>query len=357
MVDEQTLLKECFSLLEHPFEPKTDPQTGLNFKQLGVSLARPLDIFRVEDLRKYFAQVGPFASAVTAVETFLGQTGYPAGAPPAFLIEGAKGFGRSTMASFLAYKIKAKNGGGASFYNVPVTSEHWGRLLFTIKNLIKQHVTTHHIQNCDAAFALFSNEDINPQDPSVNYLGQIFAQLAQCMVGPPPLVLAIESITWQRLDWITGLFDLLNPLNVVLIFLTDDRRVYNIFANLRNGPNLTGFELRLAPFDKQMATQFLTERLDIFRDANAPQGRTGLFPFRSQTMDLTLPDNKRLSIKLLEQVFRVAFNRKLRELTAVYDANSGPQGNQQALQDALLIPYGDLTTSYVSTLRTGSSGE
>ncbi|HKR61101.1 MAG TPA: hypothetical protein VJS64_15380, partial [Pyrinomonadaceae bacterium] len=176
----QRILLECFSLVEHPFEPEADKARGLNFRALGVSLAKPLDVFRVGALDDYFVRVGPFSDAVRQIDAYLVASGYPGGAgAPAFLIEGAKGVGRTTMASFIGFRIKTRSNGVASLNNVPITTEHFGRLLFTIKNLVNQHVTRHNVPNCDGAFALFSNADINPQDPSINYLGQIFAELAQ----------------------------------------------------------------------------------------------------------------------------------------------------------------------------------
>jgi hypothetical protein len=350
LTDEKRVLVECFSLDDNPFEPKIDAQRGLDFQKMGVSLAKPLDIFRVEPLKDYFAPVGAFDIAVQAVDAFFKRSNYPAdgGPPPAFLIQGVQGVGRSTMAIFLAYQIKVRKLGNASLKTVPVTSEHWGRLLFTIKKLIKQHVENYDIPNCDEAFDLFSDTDINPQDPSVSYLAQIFTNLGQCMVATAPLILVIESITWERRDWMADLYGLLNQLNVVLIFLTDDRRIFNTF---RNVPKPDGFEVGLNPFDRQMAEQFLTLRLKMFRRANSPQDKSGLFPFPSETLDLILPPGKTYSIKWLEQVFRGAFNAKLKELLPLFKASKGQPPNPQVQRESLLIPYKELSSSYVSTLR------
>jgi hypothetical protein len=345
----QRLLLECFSLEEHPFEPEAD-QRGLNFRALGVSLARPLDVFRVGGLEPYFVRVGPFNDAVQKIDAYLAAQGYPGGGnAPAFLIEGAKGVGRTTMASFLGYRIKTLGGGSASLNNVPVTTEHLGRLLFTIKNLVNLHVTRHQIPNCEGAFALFSNADINPQDPSINYLGQIFAELAQCMGAAPPLILVIESITWERRDWITRLYAHLSPLNIVLVFLTDDRRIYNAFRDLRSGPTLNGLEVSLDKLDRRMAEEFLIHRLESFRSNQSPIAHRGLFPFVAQALNQTIPPGEKIGIKLLEQIFRGAFNIKLQELSPQY-LNAQPP-NPQFQPQQLLIPFDYLRRYYSSALR------
>jgi hypothetical protein len=98
----QRLLLECFSLEEHPFEPETDNRNGLNFRALGVSLARPLDVFRVGGLEQYFVRVGPFNDAVLKIDAYLAAQGYPGGGnAPAFLIEGAKAWAAPQWPAFL----------------------------------------------------------------------------------------------------------------------------------------------------------------------------------------------------------------------------------------------------------------
>jgi hypothetical protein len=343
----QRLLMECFSLVEHPFEPEADARRGLNFRALGVSLARPLDVFRVEALDSYFVRVGPFRDAVQQIDDYLVANGYPSGvSAPAFLIEGARGVGRTTLASFLGYRIKTRSAGIASLNNVPVTTEHFGRLLFTIKNLVNLHVTRHQIPNCETAFALFLNADINPQDPSINYLGQIFAELAQCMAAAPPLILVIESLTWERRTWIERLYALLSPLNIVLVFLTDDRRVHNFFRELRTGSTLNGREVSLDKLDRQMAEEFLKHRLDIFRSHPSPIEKTGLFPFVAQTLNQTIRPGEKIGIKLLEQILRGAFNVKMEELYPQFLNTQPPDPQFQPEQ--LLIPFDYLSRYYSS---------
>ena len=348
--ERQRLLRECFSLVEHPFEPEADPRRNINFRTLGVSLARPLDVFRVKELESYFVRVGPFNDAVQQIDAYLGAQGYPGGGnAPAFLIEGAKGVGRTTMASFLAYRIKTRAGDVASLNNVLVTTEHFGRLLFTIKNLVNVHVTRHKIPNCEAAFAFYPDAAINPQDPEVSYLGQIFAELGQCMGISPPLILVIDSLTWERRSWVERLYALLSPLNIVLAFLTDDRRIYNAFRDLRSGPTLNGLEVSLDKLDRAMAEDFLKHRLEIFRCDKSPIGRTGLFPFVSQALNQTIPPGEKISIKLLEQIFRGAFNIKLEELAPQY-VNAQPP-NPQFQPEQLLIPFDYLSRYYSQALR------
>jgi hypothetical protein len=348
--ERQRLLMECFSLVEHPFEPEADARRGLDFRTLGVNLARPLDVFRVEALNEYFVRVGPFNDAVQQIDAYLGAQGYPGGGnAPAFLIEGAKGVGRTTMASFLGYRIKTRGGGIASLSNVPVTTEHFGRLLFTIKNLVNVHVTRHKIPNCEPAFAFYSDAAINPQDPEVSYLGQIFAELTQCMGAAPPLILVIDSITWERRSWTERLYALLSPLNIVLVFLTDDRRVYNAFRDLRSGPTLNGLEVSLDKLDRQMAEEFLKHRLEIFRSDQSPIAHMGLFPFVSQALNQTIPPGEKIGIKLLEQIFRGAFNIKLQELFPQYLNTQPPDPQFQPEQ--LLIPFDYLSRYYSKALR------
>lgn len=348
----QRVLADCFSLDEHPFDPQMDTRRKLDFRQRGVSLTRPLDVFNVEELKDYFIRTGPFKDAVQEIKDFLIATNYPNGStyPPAFLIEGAKGVGRSTMASFLGYQIKKRNAVGASFNTVPVSSEHFGRLLLTIRNLVRGHINKYQIANCEAAMNFYSTEEINPQDPSVDYLRQIFGQLAPCMVTAPPQILVIESITWQRRDWIGQLYEYLSPLNIVLVFMTEDRRVFNAFRDLRNTPRLVGLEVSLDALDRQMAEEFLTSRLQNFRSAKTPANKIGLFPFAAQILDQTFPPGQKIGIKLLESIFRGAFNIKLDELSARYGAEQPP--NPPIRSEELLIAFEAVSRYYQVSLRT-----
>lgn len=347
----ERVLADCFSLEEHPFNPQVDTRRKLDFLQRGVSLSKPLDVFNVEELKDYFIRTGPFKNAVQEVKDYLTTNNYPTGGtyPPAFLIEGAKGVGRSTMASFLGYQIKKRNAGRASFNTLPVPSENLAKLLFTIRNFIRLHITNFKIPNCDVALNFYSNEEINPQDPSIDYLTQIFAQLAACMVAAPPHILVIESITWQRKEWMAQLHQVLAPLNIVLIFLTEDRRVFNSFRDLRNSPRLAGLEVSLDALDRQMAEEYLSSRLANFRSAQTPADKAGLFPFATQVLIQTFPPGQKIGIKLLESIFRGAFNAKLNELSARY-GQQGQGPNPPIRSEELLIPYESVSKYYKFSL-------
>jgi hypothetical protein len=349
----QRVLTECFSLTEHPFEPKVDPLLNVNFRMMGVSLSRALDVFRVAELKDYFLQVGPFKQAVADIESFLSGPG-SGGTAPAFLIEGGEGVGRSTMANYVGYLIKEQNQGAASLNTVPVPSDHFGKLLFTIKSLIALHVKQHNVPNCEAAFALFSDEVIGPQDPSVNYLSTIFAQLVSPMAVAPPLILIVESINWDRRDWMMRLYDLLSKLNIVLVFLTEDQKVYNIFQNLGSGPKLSGLAVSLDALDRQMAEEFLIERMGRFRSKPSPIDKQGLFPFASQALNGAL--RKNLEIKKLEVLCRGAFNNKLSELSSRFKATNGQPPNPPIGAAELVISFDDFGNYVRQVIRSSIGG-
>ena len=337
----QRVLADCFSLEEHPFDPQLDARRKLDFRRRGVSLTKPLDVFNVEELKDYFIRTGPFKDAVEQVKDFLTRTNYPNGGayPPAFLIHGDKGVGRSTMASFLGYQIKKRNPAGASFNNVPVVSENVGKLLFSIKNYIRLHINKFQLPNCNDALNFYSNTDINPADPSLDYLRQIFVQLATCMVASPPLILEIESITYvDRKEWMSQLYDYLKPLNIVLIFMTEDPRVFHYFQKQRNLGRIVGQEVSLEPLDRQMAEEFLTSRLANFRSAQSPVNKAGLFPFAAQILNQTFPPGTKIGIKRLESMFHGAFNLKLDQLSGRY-VQPGQPPNPPIRADELLIPF------------------
>jgi len=345
------VLADCFSLEEHPFDPQVDTRRRLDFRRRGISLSKPLDVFNVEELKDYFVRTGPFKDAIQQIKDYLVANNYPTGGgyPPAFLIEGAKGVGRSTMASFLAYQIKKRNAGGASFNTLPVPSEHFGKLLFTIRNFVRGHINRFQIPNCDEALNFYTDQAINPPDPSVDYLRQIFAQLGNCMGAAPPQIIVIESITWQRKEWMVQLYEYLSPLNIVLIFLSEDRRVFNAFRELRNSPRLFGLEVSLDALDRQMAEEYLASRLANFRSAQAPADKAGLFPFAAQVLSQTFAPGQKIGIKLIETIFRGAFNTKLDELAARYEQpNQAP--NPPIRSEELLIPYESVSKYYKFSL-------
>jgi len=346
------VLSECFSLLEHPFEPQGDPRRNLDFQALGVSLAKTLDVFKVKELGAFLLRTGPFETGINTIDGFL--DGLPAGGDaPAFLIEGSKGVGRSTMANYIASRIKERNQDKASLYEITVGSEHFGKLLFTIKAKIAAHIRKFQVSDCDDALNSYSEIAINPQDPSQEFLLQIFTDLRACLAGAPPLVLVIESINFMRQDWIEKLSDALGQLNVVLIFLTEDPRVRNHFVALRNGALLKGIEVRLTPLDRQMAEDFLKARLEAFRADQTPLDRAGLFPFVSQVLMEAIPPGKTIGIKLLEYIVHGAFNMKVEELAPKFPApNQEP--NPPIMLEQMVIPFEYLKRYYASSLRSGN---
>jgi hypothetical protein len=308
-------LTQGFVLCDHPFEPVRDPVNGLDLKAKKISLLRPLDIFALKELTPYFASIGSFQRAVSAVSDFLDDQGYAmdSATPPVLLIQGPRGAGRKTMGNFIASLMKGHCAVEPGFHQIPVRTAHFGRLLLEIKLALERHFTQSHV---DTAVLRSRDLLVKAEDPDESLLAGLFDTVAQQNLVLPMLILQIDSVDYQSFDWIARLHGMCSALNIAFIFLTEDDLVAKLFRGALSQDQYIGTSVRLEPLTIADGKAFLQHRLNIFRTQPPPAGIHALTPFELQAIDWIFTKGKDTrTIKMLLNLYRTAMNRKLAFLT------------------------------------------
>jgi hypothetical protein len=344
------ILNDCFCLMEDPFDPKIDPRKNFSFADKKAFLTQALDIFKFEELEYYFVKTGMFKNAVEKVEGFLGDSNYAVAAnnPPTFLIEAPRGAGRSSLANQIAYQVKQYINGDCALETVPVVGEDEAKLVFAIKKLLEAHIQRNKIPACEMVFTIYPDTLVlSPNGPDLVFLSTIFQQLRNCMLSATPLILIIEEITYERMGWMSNLYTMLAPLNVVLIFLASDYRVRKQYEKLITNGDLTGCWVGLNKLDQQSAINFLIERLDWFRKDKCDPTKLKVFPFDPKVFAQAFKDEKK-GVKLLLIIFRRAFNLKVKELNTMENAGQKPE---ELTLEELLITWEYFDSGYREEVR------
>ncbi|MCX6632658.1 MAG: hypothetical protein NTW28_34070 [Candidatus Solibacter sp.] len=354
MSSREDWLNRGFLLQDHPFEPVRDPIHGLDLRAVRVNLSKPLDIFAIQQLEGYFAQVGSVATAVKEISDFLDGEGtsIDTATPPVLLIEGPGGGGRKTLGNFVAHLMKAHCLTPPSFRTLPVTTGHFGRLLLEIRLRLEQHFRQ---SNGDDTVLKSRDAFIKPEDPDETVLAGLFNSVAQQNLGLPMLVLMVDAVDFRNFDWIRKLHGMLKDLNVALIFLTKDNLVTELFRKALGRGDYTGCAVRLTALTKQDGIALLTQRLKIFRNPGAPSGMATLTPYELAAIQWIFADTRGgdepRAIKMVLNLCRVAMNRKLAELVQSNTALPAQAGSGMA-------PIGeqDLREAYAKSLQQTSWG-
>jgi hypothetical protein len=305
------ILTKYYSLHDNPFEPEQDAPRKINFKQSKLSLMRELKMFEQPALKNYFVKVGSFKIASAEVESFLDSIGYNGSpVPPAILVQGAKGTGMDSMAQYVALAIRDR-APGATLSPVPIPSASQPRLLILIKGALERF-----LPDGKEVFARY-DKLIDPRRPDLAFLKAMLQELATGNIPDQPLILTLNSIAWDSRDWLLWLYTLLSPLNVFLVFFSDDTRVASWFDDLVAKGLLPGRSLRLKGLDAGEGKLFLELRFDDFR-AMAVAPKT--FPFSPAALPLIFQDvpEQRVGVKFLLQILRNSLNAKIAALEKSY---------------------------------------
>ena len=142
-------------------------------------------------------------------------------------------------------------------------------------------------------------------------------ELAAGTVPERPLILALGPIAWDSRDWLGWLYRLLAPLNVFLIFYSDDTRIASWFDDLVAQHSLSGRSLRLKGLDATEGQLFLTQRFENFRTSVV---NPLSFPFNPVALPGIFRDvpEQRVGVKFLIQILRISLNAKLAALEKTY---------------------------------------
>jgi hypothetical protein len=345
----QQVLANHFYLEDHPFSPHIDHQNNFDFQKNKALLTKPLDVFRVNDLDRYYSKVGVFGSEIARVTAFLNNLGLiDEGRPPAILVEGERGCGADSMANYIAYLIKQRCQAPPTLLSMPpVDSENRAKGLLAAEMTLEMHIEEQHLQGCDALLRRF-NERIHPTDPDEMLLKLLFSNLRPKLEGAPWLILISGPVTYLRSDWINTLHEQLSPLNVSFIFITDDPKVTVQFeSQVQTGNIIPGHTVRLTGLDRKEGQDLLEARMKFFRLANSPANKVGLFPFEQVAFDQLFqghPQNKVVIKKLIEHCQR-ALNKKVGELSRA----------QGAAPPSPFITWDYFTTTLAEVIRAGGA--
>jgi hypothetical protein len=344
----QQVLANHFYLEDHPFSPHIDRQNNFDFWEKKAFLTKPLDVFGVDGLERYFSRVGTFGSEIARVTAFLDGLGIiDQGLPPAILIQGAKGSGSNSMASYVAYLIRERCRAEPTLLSIPdIQSENPAKLLQQARRMVDIHIKKHQIAGCEPIMEAFRDE-FRDKTPDEGDLSALFANLVPYLGTAPLLVLIVEAISWTRLDWIRLLHKALGPLNVALIFLTEDLKVSIQFGELiRRDDIAPGHIVHLAGLDCNEGRALVEERMNRFRQVGCPSEKAGLFPYEWAAFEKVFQGypQKRVVIKKLIEYCHRALNKKLSELS---------QGNVAA-PPSLFITWNDFTTALTEAIQAGS---
>src|SRR5216684_1105797 len=304
-------LTQGYLLSDHPFDPELalihDPDGNV----LDVNFSDPLDVFGTKELKDYFQPVGSFNTAITDISTFLDGFGnrMDRNALPILLIEGPAGNGRKTVGNFAAHFMKDHCTKPPSLHTIPVTTNHFGRLLFEIKQALELHFTKNKIDTT----AIKSRDPIKAEDPDESNLAGLFSNVAQAKLNPPMLVLLIGPLRYpNNSDWIGKLYGMLKKLNVALIFTTNDRRITDLFKQALKRGDYLGCPVRLDPLTIQDGKTLITNRLLQFRKQPPPPGLAPLTPYEMAAIEWIFRED--LVIRQVLNLCRLTMNRKLTQL-------------------------------------------
>jgi hypothetical protein len=351
MATELNVLRELFFLSDNPFAPSEDPQRNFRFGTRGAYLNRALNVFEVAELLEYFVKVGPFGSAVTDLDEYLENTGYPQGGayPPAFYIYGATGAGRSTMAYYIAHRIRERAGpAGVMLGEVPVKGSDLAKHLFSIKGFIKRHATR---QEAEAALEIIKEYEtqMNALEPNERLLKEMFTMLRPNMMGLPPLILVMENLEYVHHDrWFGELYRTLKELNVVFIFIGEDA-LADRFEGLLRSKVISGLIVSLDKLDRQAGVEFLQRRVETFRLPTLPPGRHNLFPFIEQELDVAFKDPAALDLRYMLNLLNGALKLRLKKLAPFYAAPRAG-GDPPQFADEELCITAELIEESIKTL-------
>lgn len=304
------ILSKYYFLNDHPFDPERDTGRKLELKANKLSLLRELKMFEHKELKNYFVKVGPFKIASATVDDYLdgiGYTGSPV--PPAFLIQGAKGTGLDSMINYVADAIR-DHAPGATLHSTPIPSASQSRLLFLLKGLLEKFLS-----ESSEIFARYAF--INPSRPDLAYLEAMLKELAAGSVPDRPLILALGPIAWGSREWLVWLYRLLAPLNVFLVFYSDDTRIASWFDDLVKQNSLSGRTVRLKGLDAAEGQLFLALRFEDFRTAAVDPKSFPFSPVALPSIFRDVPE-QRVGVKFLIQILRISLNAKLAALEKSY---------------------------------------
>jgi hypothetical protein len=305
-------LNQGFVLGDHPFEPARVAVHDLTNNVVRVNFSNPLDVFGTKELKNYFEPVGSFQKAVSDISDFLDGLGgsIDRSAPPVLLIEGPKGNGRKTVGNFAAHLMKEHCELTPSLRVLPVTTNHFGRLLFEIKQALEGHFDKHSIN-----IKTLKSRDtfIKPEDPDESVLAGLFNSVAQENLGPPMLILLIGPVQYRNhSNWISKVYGMLKNLNVALLFTTEDKLIRDIFKRSLEAGEFLGCAVLLAPLTYLDGTTLITNRLHHFRTQPTPPGLDPLLPFDSSAIRWMFQEA--LVIRQVLNFCRLGLNRKLADL-------------------------------------------
>ncbi len=355
------VLKECYCLEDNPFDPSHDPQSTFDFRANRASLAKPLDIFNISELEPFFVKVGKFQEAVDEVGQFLIENAWTPGVdqPPTFLVKAQNGVGRTTLANYVAYLVKEQCvAGPAALYTLDVPNEDFAQLAFSLKKLIEVHARENKVAGCDIIFVTYPDTLLDSgTGPKLPLLNNVFQMLTKPMSDAPPLLVVMESITYEREDWMFRLYKMLSSLNVVLIFLTDDERVRMTYNELVEGGAMDGRSLELEPLDKALTLEFFDMRFGLYRPGGQCKGQWDLFPFGQDIFDIAFTpekddeDDPAFGVKFLLTVFRGALNVKINKLSPSF-----AQANPQLPPKQVAITWKDVEVAFRRAVRKAARG-
>ena len=331
------ILKGYYSFTAHPFDPALDPKTAFDFKARGVSLLKELDVFRFTDLKSCFLEVGPFQVASETLRGHLAGRAYDpvTGDPPMILIQGAPGTGLDSMAKYAAYLVReSAPGSDLKLDSVGVGTDSQAKFLMLLVQTIESYM-----KDVPGAAKVFNKYEklLDPKAPDLGYLQPLLSELKGPAAAAPGIILTIGPITYDRRDWISWLYKLLNPLNVLPILLTDDPRVAAKFDGLVGG-DIQGVAIRLSGFTSAEGREFAKRRLEYFRGNPVDPG---LFPYEESAvtkMFAELPEG-RLGVKLFIRVLRGSLNRKVIKLAPTFKEPPPPATETQITWDDVLDSY------------------
>jgi hypothetical protein len=339
MSTEMKALRELFFLVDNPFSPTEDTERKFRFGTRGAYLNRALNVFEIKELLEYFVKVGYFKSAVDDLTEYLDNTDYPKGGayPPAFYIYGASGAGRSTMAYYIAHRIKElSKQAEAALGEIPVKGSDLAKHLFSIKGFIKRHAAKHEVQACLDIIQEYDAQ-MTAAEPNERLLKEMFSMLRQSMIDLPPLILIMENLEYIHHDrWFGELYTILKDLNVVLIFIGDNA-LTDRFERLLRDEVISGLVVSLSSMDREMGTSFLQSRVDTFRLSTFPAGANRLFPFFEPELAVAFKDPPVLNLRYMLNLLNTALKLKLRKLAPFYTGQEGPGAAPQFSEDELRI--------------------
>lgn len=332
-------LDQGFLLRDHPFEPAREPIHDLDGKIVNVNFSKPLDAFGTKELKDYFQPIGSFNTAVTDISSFLDGfgKGMDQSSPPVVLIEGPAGNGRKTVGNFAAHLMKEHCARPPRLQTIPVTTNHFGRLLFEIKQALELHFTK---KNIDTSTVKSRDNSIKAEDPDESNLAGLFSIVAQENLSPPVLILLIGPLRYRNhSDWIGKLHGMLKDLNVALMFTTEDKLITELFKKAIARGDYPGCPVRLAPLTMQDGKSLIINRLLQFRKQPPPAGLAPLTPYEIAGIEWIFKED--LVIRHVLNLCRLTLNRKLSQLvgskTPVPPLVPGDPGTQINVDDFKVV--------------------